>query len=93
MSRARFPRPGMQIMDGAPIHVRRGHPLPMKGRYRPQPSDREPLLDWFNSTSAHEGWLNAIWDNNPPDQGRPRMLSLDWLLTITRNNPQGGDFT
>lgn len=80
---SRFQRSGMQVFQGQPTFVRRGRPLPNKGRYFPPQNP----LQWFDTACDH--WLDQIWDNNA--QSVSRMLnppSFSHFDEVDDNNPE-----
>ena len=78
---SRFHRSGPQIHHGEPILVRRGSPLPNKGRYS------------FNNTMERTGesddeWIIHIMENNRMNRTPyTPWLDLAFIKAIEANNP------
>ncbi len=79
---SRFTRSGLQAHQGELILVRRGKPLPNKGRY--SFTDREDRI-WGE---GEEEWLITIMENNPMKRTPYNpWLDLAFIKAIEANNP------
>lgn len=79
---SRFTHSGPQIHYGELILVRRGHPLPNKGRH--SFTDRQDIT----RGESEEDWKDIILENNP-DELTPYnpFIDLHFFLALNANNP------
>lgn len=82
MSTSRYSKSGNQVFHGDLIIVRRGRPLPNRGRFFKKHPTTDTLLhsdeDWQDQVSTNNP-LKWSWHNNPP--------GFESWKAIQKNNP------